>query len=59
MIAIGYTQGALQEFFSEVQPTEKITSRYAIPEEANLTIYLCRKPRMSLEEAWPKLRWLN
>jgi len=59
VIAIGYTQGALQEFFSEVQPTEKITSRYAIPEEANLTIYLCRKPRMSLEKAWPKLRWLN
>jgi len=59
VIAIGYTQGALQEFFSEVQPAEKITSRYAIPEEANLIIYLCRKPRMSLEEAWPKLRWLN
>ncbi|HEX9224457.1 MAG TPA: hypothetical protein VF860_14105, partial [Candidatus Acidoferrales bacterium] len=59
VIAIGYTQGALQEFFGEVRPTEKITSRYAIPEEASLTIYLCRKPRMSLEKAWPKLRWLN
>ncbi len=59
VIAIGYTQGALQEFFGEVQPMEKITSRYAIPEEANLTIYLCRKPRMSLQQAWPKLRWLN
>ena len=59
VIAIGYTQGVLQEFFSEVQPMEKITSRYAIPEEANLIIYLCRKPRMSLEKAWPKLRWLN
>jgi hypothetical protein len=59
VIAIGYTQGALQEFFGEAQAAEKITSRYAIPEEANLTIFVCRKPRMSLREAWPKLRWLN
>ncbi len=59
VIAIGYAQSALQEFFGEVQAAEKITSRYAIPEEATLTIFVCRKPRVSLQQSWPTVRWLN
>jgi hypothetical protein len=49
----------LREIFDEVNPAMRVTSRYAIPEEANLIIYLCRKPRKKLADIWAKLKWLG
>ena len=59
VIAVGFTKERLQDIFEEVMPVARVTSKYAMPEEANLTIYLCRKPKRSLEEVWTKLRWLG
>jgi hypothetical protein len=59
VIAIGFSQEQLRDIFDEVNPAGRVTSQYAIPEEANLTIYLCRNPRKNLRDIWAKLRWLG
>lgn len=59
VIAIGFPQEKLRQFFDEVNPAIKVTSPYAIPEEANLTVYLCRKPKRTLREMWAELSWLG
>ena len=59
VIAIGFSQEQLREIFDEVNPAMRVTSQYAIPEEANLIIYLCRKPRKKLPDMWAKLQWLG
>src|SRR5437667_8076004 len=59
VIAIGFSEEQLREIFDEVNPAMRVTSQYAIPEEANLTIYLCRKPRKKLPDIWAKLTWLG
>jgi hypothetical protein len=59
VIAIGFSPEQLRDFFDEVHPAAKVTSQYAMPEETNLTIYLCRKPRKNLRDLWAKLTWLG
>jgi len=59
VITIGYRKDQLQKFFGEVTLAARISPPYAIPEETNLGIYICRKPRKPLKEMWPQLRWLG
>ncbi len=59
VIAIGYTEEQLRRFFEEVRPAARVETRYAIPEENGLTIFICRKPKKSLREMWPDLVWLG
>ena len=59
VIAIGFSHEQLRDIFDEVNLAMRVTSQYAIPEEANLTIYLCRKPRKKLPDIWAKLTWLG
>lgn len=59
VIAIGFTEERLRDLFAEVAPAAREETRYAMPEEADLTIYVCRKPRRPLKEVWKKLRWLG
>ena len=59
VVAIGFTPGRLQDIFEEVTPAGRVTSRYAMPEETDLVIYLCRKPKRPLPEIWSSLRWLG
>lgn len=59
VIAIGFTAGRLQEFFGEVTPLATVSPAHALPEESNLTIYLCRKPRANLTAAWKEWMYLG
>ena len=59
VIAIGFSPERLREMFDDVQPATTAVTRYAIPEETNLIVYLCRKPKQSLREMWPRLTWLG
>jgi hypothetical protein len=36
-----------------------VSPRYAMPEETNLTVYVCRHPKQSLQASWPQWRYLN
>jgi 4-amino-4-deoxy-L-arabinose transferase-like glycosyltransferase len=59
VIAIGFPKSRLDQSFVDVQPFETISPPYAIPEESNLTIYICRQPRQNLSASWPSWMYLD
>jgi hypothetical protein len=59
VIAIGFTEARLREFFSEITLAAKVSPLYAMPEESNLTIFICRRPKTSLQESWGRWKYLN
>jgi len=59
VITIGYKADQLRNMFGEVTLAARISPPYAIPEESNLGIYICRKLQKPLSEMWPQLRWLG
>ncbi|MGH9782045.1 MAG: glycosyltransferase family 39 protein, partial [Candidatus Acidiferrales bacterium] len=59
VITIGYRKNELENLFGEVTLAARISPPYAIPEESNLPIYICRHPKAPLAQLWPRLRWLG
>jgi hypothetical protein len=59
VVAIGFTNARLRESFGEVVPSAHPFPRYAMPEETNLTVYVCRRPKESLQSSWSQWRYLN
>lgn len=59
VIAVGFTEEKLRRYFGEVTPAAQVSPLHAIPEERGVTIFVCRKPRMSLRAMWPSLSWLG
>ena len=59
VIAIGFSKSRLDQSFADVQPFETISPAYALPEESNLTIYICRQPRQNLSSSWPLWMYLD
>jgi hypothetical protein len=59
IVAIGFTESRLRQFFSEVTPSANLSPRYAMPEETNLTIFVCRRPKSSFQESWAHWKYLN
>ncbi len=56
VISVGVPLEILHELFGDVQQAALIVSEYAIPEEGNLPVYICREPKIPLRQAWPKLK---
>jgi hypothetical protein len=56
MIVIGGTRERHLEYFEEVIQAATVRSRYAMPYENDLPVFIARRPRRSLEEVWPSLR---
>lgn len=54
-VAIGFEKETLQGFFDEVQLVKDITHPYAIEEENNIQLYICRKPKIRTKTIWPSL----
>jgi 4-amino-4-deoxy-L-arabinose transferase-like glycosyltransferase len=59
VIAIGFSKSRLEQSFADVQPFETISPAYALPEESNLTIYICRQPRQNLSASWASWMYLD
>jgi hypothetical protein len=57
VIAVGMPLDVLKSIFSQIDLAATINNEYAIPEENNLPIYICRKPKMTLQQAWPRLKF--
>lgn len=57
VIAVGMPLEALQPIFGQIDLAATINYDYAIPEENNLPVYICRKPKMTLQQAWPRLKF--
>lgn len=54
-ISIGNEKEAVQRVFDEVQLVKIVKHKYAIDEENNIPVYLCRKPKINLKKKWPSL----
>jgi Dolichyl-phosphate-mannose-protein mannosyltransferase len=59
VIAIGFSEARLEQSFDEVTPMKTISPPHALPEESNLTIYVCRKPKMNLAASWKQWMYLD
>jgi hypothetical protein len=59
VVAIGFNEDFLRQFFDEVQAATTISPLHAMPEESNLTIFICRWPKAPLQQLWPRLTWLD
>jgi Dolichyl-phosphate-mannose-protein mannosyltransferase len=59
VIAIGFRESQLRSFFGDVQAAAVISPPHAVPEESNLTIYVCRKPRNSLQASWGQWKYMD
>jgi hypothetical protein len=56
VIVFGVKLEVLRQFFGDVQPAATITCPEAVSYEQNVPVYVCRKPIIRLQDAWPKLR---
>ena len=59
VVTIGFPLERLERSFADVRPFETISPMYAMPEETNLTIYICRKPKKSLSASWHEWMYLD
>jgi hypothetical protein len=59
VVAIGFTERQLRECYDEVTPEASVSPQYAIPEESQLTIFVCRRPHKGLQESWAEWKYLN
>jgi len=57
VIAVGMPLEDLQPIFGQIDLAATISNEYAIPEENNLPVYICRKPKITLQQAWPRLKF--
>ena len=57
VIAVGMPLDVLRSLFDQIDLAATINYEYAIPEENNLPVYVCRKPKMTLQQAWPRLKF--
>jgi len=58
-VAIGFTENQLRQFYDEVTPEASVSPKYAMPEESRLTIFVCRRPKKSLQESWAQWKYLS
>ncbi|MBL1215095.1 MAG: glycosyltransferase family 39 protein [Ignavibacteriae bacterium] len=59
MIVLGTGLKFNLDLFEVVEPVEIIESPYAMPYENNLPIYICKKPRYTLNNMWQKVKHFN
>jgi len=57
VIAVGMPLDDLRAMFDQIDLVATIHNEYAIPAEDNLPVYVCRKPKMTLQQAWPRLKF--
>ncbi|MTI89712.1 MAG: hypothetical protein FH748_17305 [Balneolaceae bacterium] len=51
-ISLGNEKGSVEQVFEEVELVKIITHKYAIGEENGIPLYLCRKPKVDIEQWW-------
>lgn len=56
LINVGGSGEWASELFEDVVEVEVVRSRWAMPYETDLPIYVARRPRRPLEDAWLSIR---
>jgi len=56
MIVLARNTERLRYLFEESEEVARTSCRYCMPYENDVPVWVCRKPRVSLDEIWPELR---
>ena len=56
VITVGPRLEDVKKAFDQVELGATHVNEYAMPYESDLPIYICRKPKMSLPEVWPRTK---
>jgi len=56
LIVVGGNPDDYHAMYEDVQQAATVTCEYAMPFETDLPVYLCRRPKMTLQQAWPHLK---
>jgi 4-amino-4-deoxy-L-arabinose transferase-like glycosyltransferase len=56
VISIGLPLEQLRPLFGQIEQVATIKHEYAMPDENDIPVFICRAPRMSLQQAWPRLK---
>lgn len=56
LIVIGGRGESAKMIYKEVVPAGKIVNQYAMPYESNLTIWVCRGPKVPMRVLWPRVK---
>jgi hypothetical protein len=56
VISLGVPLDRLQQIFGQIEQADLIVDEYAMPDESDLPVYICRKPKLTLQQAWPGLK---
>jgi hypothetical protein len=59
VVAIGPRREDLEPFFDQIEAAGRVTHPWAVAEERDLTIFVARRPRRTLQEIWPALAGRN
>ena len=55
-IVVGGNPNAYHSMYEDVQQAATVVSEYARPFETDLPVYLCRRPKVTLQQVWPHLK---
>ncbi len=56
VITLGLPREDLEPVFAEIEQVATINHEFAMPDENNLPVFICRAPKRTLQQAWPKLK---
>jgi 4-amino-4-deoxy-L-arabinose transferase-like glycosyltransferase len=56
VITVGASREDVEKSFREVELAATHVNQYAMPYESDLPVLVCRKPKMSLQQAWPRTK---
>lgn len=56
VIAYGVNQKNLEAQFEEIQEAARFVHPYVMPYENDLPVFICRLPKTTLQEIWPKIK---
>jgi hypothetical protein len=56
LIVVGGNAKDYQALYEDVEQAATITCEYAMPYETDLPVFLCRRPKMTLQQVWPHLK---
>jgi hypothetical protein len=56
LIVVGGNPEDYRRMYEDVQQAATVICKYARPFETNLPVYLCRRPKMTLQQVWPHIK---
>jgi hypothetical protein len=59
LVTLGGTKEDLERFYETVIPAGHVINAWGVPEESDVSIYVCEHPRSTLQAIWPSLAGQN